>query len=68
MQDYARHLLAAINRYDPDNEETVNHLRDLVCWISDHDEIKNDSVIAELLYIASQKMRVFGYNKLNGFL
>ena len=67
MQDYARHLLAAINRYDPDNEETVDHLRDLVCWISDHDEIKNDSVIAELLYIASQKMRVFGYNKLNGF-
>ena len=67
MQDYVRLLLSAINQFNPDNLETVNHLRDLICWISDHDEIKSDSTIRNLLYIASQKMRVFGYNKLNGF-
>ena len=67
MQDYAKLLINAINKYDPDNSESVNRLRDLVCWISDNNEIKNDKPISELLYIASQKMRVFGYNKLNGF-
>ena len=68
MQDYAKLLLIAINQYDPDKEETIDRLRDLVCWISDQDEPKKNPLIAELLYIASQKMRVFGYNKLNGFV
>lgn len=67
MQDYAKLLLSAINNYDPNNQTTVNHLRDLVCWISDNEELKKDGFIAELLYIASQKMRVFGYNILNGY-
>lgn len=67
MQDYAKLLLSAINNYDPYNQTTVNHLRDLVCWISDNEELKQDGFIAELLYIASQKMRVFGYNILNGY-
>ena len=31
MQDYAKKLLSAINQYDPDNSESVNRLRDLVC-------------------------------------
>ncbi len=67
MQDYVNFMLSAINRYDPDDMDSVNQLRDLVCWISDNDELKNTPVMIELLYIASQKMRVFGYNKLNGF-
>ena len=67
MQDYAKLLITAINRYDPNEAETVDRLRDLVCWVSDQDELKDDLTIKELLYIASQKMRVFGYNKLNGF-
>ena len=67
MQDYAKQLLSAINQYDADNPESVNHLRDLVCWISDDDALKKDKMIAQLLYIASQKMRVFGYNMLNGY-
>ncbi|WP_369297401.1 helicase-related protein [uncultured Neglectibacter sp.] len=67
MPDYVRLLLTAINQFDPDNAKTADHLRDLVCWVSDHDELKSDPTIANLLYIASQKMRVFGYNKLNGF-
>ncbi len=67
MQDYAKQLLSAINKYDADDPESINHLRDLVCWISDDDALKKDKMIAQLLYIASQKMRVFGYNMLNGY-
>lgn len=67
MQDYAKLLLSAINNYDSENQLTVNRLRDLVCWISNNEELKRDCFIAELLYIASQKMRVFGYNILNGY-
>ena len=67
MQDYAKLLLNAINKYDPDNSDSINQLRDLVCWISDKNEYKDNPTVVELLYIASQKMRVFGYNKLNGF-
>ena len=67
MQDYVRQLLNAINNYNPNDTKSVNELRDLVCWVSDKETLKNDKVIAELLYIASQKMRVFGYNKLNKF-
>lgn len=67
MQDYAKQLLSAINQYDADDPESVNHLRDLVCWISEDEVLKKDKFIAQLLYIASQKMRVFGYNMLNGY-
>lgn len=67
MQDYVSQLLLAINNYNPDDTESVNVLRDLVCWISDNKILKNDKIIAELLYLASQKMRVFGYNMLNEF-
>ncbi|WP_143424739.1 DEAD/DEAH box helicase family protein [Gemmiger sp. An194] len=67
MQDYVSQLLLAINNYNPDDTESVNVLRDLVCWISDNKILKKDKIIAELLYLASQKMRVFGYNMLNEF-
>lgn len=67
MQDYISLLLQAINNYNADDEKSVNHLRDLVCWVSDNDALKKDSVIKELLYVASQKMRMFGYNALNHF-
>lgn len=67
MQDYTGQLLTAINQYDPNVGQSRDHLRDLVCWISDDAELKKDPIIADLLFIASQKMRVFGYNKLNGY-
>lgn len=67
MQDYVSLLLNAINNYDSKNQHSIDALRDLVCWISDNEELKKDKVVEELLYTASQKMRVFGYNKLNEF-
>jgi superfamily II DNA/RNA helicase len=68
MLDYAERLLSAINAYDEKNEQSVNSLRDLVCIISDNTDLKNDPIIKSLLYMASQKMRVFGYNTLNRFI
>lgn len=59
--------MIAINNYDAEDEKSVNHLRDLVCWLSNDVSLKEDPIITQLLYIASQKMRVFGYNFLNGF-
>lgn len=67
MQDCVNQLLNAINAYDPDDIESVNRLRDLVCVCSDDSGLKKDPFVASLLYTASQKMRVFGYNMLNGF-
>lgn len=67
MQDCVNQLLNAINEYDPGNVESVNRLRDLVCICSDDAQLKQDPFVASLLYTASQKMRVFGYNMLNHF-
>lgn len=67
MQDYVNLLLTAVNNYNEEDIKSKMELRDLVCVISDNDKQKNDPLIRELLYIASQKMRVFGYNVQNGF-
>ena len=67
MQDCVNQLLNAINEYDPANIDSVNRLRDLVCICSDNTQLKQDPFVASLLYTASQKMRVFGYNMLNHF-
>ena len=67
MQVYIEKLLTAINQFDSTDAQSVECLRDLVCVISDNDQLKQDPMIRSLLYVASQKMRVFGYNKLNGF-
>ena len=67
MQDCVNQLLNGINEYDPGNVESVNRLRDLVCICSDDAQLKQDPFVASLLYTASQKMRVFGYNMLNHF-
>ena len=67
MQDCVNRLLNAINEYDPNDINSVNRLRDLVCICSDNSQLKQDPFVASLLYTASQKMRVFGYNMLNKF-
>lgn len=66
MLDYASELLSAINNYCEDDLESKRILRDLVCIISEKKDISSDPFIKNLLFIASQKMRMFGYNILNG--
>ena len=65
--DYAKELLLAINVYNESDADSKNRLRDLVCIISENASLKADPFISKLLYTASQKMRVFGYNIQNGF-
>ena len=65
MQDYINRLMKSINNYNPDDEDSINELKNIVCWISDSTKAKEDKLVKELLYIASQKMRVFGYNVMN---
>lgn len=67
MLDYVNLLLDAINKYNEDDVDSKNRLRDLVCIISENDSVKSDPIIKELLYTASHKMRIFGYNVQNGF-
>lgn len=67
MPDYVGLLLKAVNDYNDDVVESKNALRDLVCVVSEDVEAKNDLIIRSLLYTASQKMRVFGYNYKNNF-
>lgn len=67
MQDYVNLLLSAINNYNEEDMSSKMKLRDLVCIISENDSIKKDPLIRELLYTASHKMRIFGYNVQNGF-
>lgn len=67
MLDYTSLLLNAINNYNEEDKKSIIVLRDLICIISENKELKESDMINELLYIASQKMRVFGYNVQNGF-
>ena len=67
MQDCVKDLMNAINQYDSNDKDSINRLRDLVCSVSDNGDLRQDPFIASLLYTASQKMRVFGYNTLNNF-
>ena len=60
--DYTNMLLRAINNYDENDKKSIIALRDLICIISENDEIEKSPLLNELLYVASQKMRVFGYN------
>ena len=67
MKDYVNLLLNAINNYNEEDIDSKNKLRDLVCIISESENIKKDPLIRELLYTASHKMRIFGYNVQNGY-
>lgn len=65
--DYVKDLLEAINLYNEQDDISRDNLRDLICCISENTDLKSDPFVSELLYIASHKMRVFGYNYLNDF-
>lgn len=65
--DYVRELLTAINNYTETDIQSKERLRDLICVISDNIDLTKDTLMQELLYIASRKMRMFGYNVQNNF-
>ena len=63
--DYVKSLADAINHFNPEDYESCERLKKLICVISTMDYLKEDSLVRELLYIGSIKMRTFGYNRLN---
>lgn len=65
--DYVKELLSAINNYTETDIHSKEHLRDLICVISDNIDLSKDPLLQELLYVASRKMRMFGYNVQNKF-
>lgn len=64
MNKYCFELLNAINKYDGSSKKT-DHIRKLICYISENKEIEKTNDVKELLFEASEAIRVFGYNKLN---
>ena len=60
--DYLYQLVNEINAYDG-STESANRLRNLVCFISDNEEYRNDPLYRAALFDAAQKMRMFGYIK-----
>ncbi len=62
--DAIRKLVKAINLYD-ESDKKFEDLKEIVCEISDQQIQFDNPLTKELLYIASQKLRTFGYNKLN---
>ncbi|MGG3279895.1 helicase-related protein [Paenibacillus solani] len=57
-------LIESINSYDG-SDESFNNLKDIVCEISENSSEKETPLMKELLYVAAQKMRTFGYNIMN---
>ena len=64
MTNWKLELIEALNDFDG-SEESLNVLKNLVCHVSSEKTVKEDPVVAQLLYAASVKMRVFGYNHVN---
>ena len=62
--DYCLELLNEVNAFCGSDEQG-KRIRNLICYISDNEEIDKTEDVKELLFEASQLIRVFGYNKLN---
>lgn len=62
-----RNFIEAINNFDG-SDQARDLLKDHICYISEHkNEIDDTYPIAEMLHIASQKLKVFGYDEMNKF-
>jgi len=60
-----RNFIESLNNFDG-SAEGREVLKNHVCYISEHKhEIEKSYPIEELLHIASQKLKVFGYDKMN---
>lgn len=60
---YLYELVDLLNRYDGENSETENRIRDLVCYISDDSEKMKIDIYRRVVFEAAEKLRMFGYIK-----
>lgn len=57
-------LINAINGFD-NTDHTFSILKDAICEVSENEELKNQPLVKELLYLGTKKLRTFGYNVMN---
>lgn len=60
---YLYELVDLLNKYDKNNIEVENRIRDLVCYISDNSEYMQIDLYRSVIFEAAQKLRMFGYIK-----
>ena len=61
---YLYDLLDLLNDYSGE-PETENTIRDLICFLAEDDKYKDNELFKSLLFETAQKLRMFGYIKIN---
>ncbi|REE90609.1 helicase-like protein [Paenibacillus taihuensis] len=64
MKNMISDLVKSINHFNG-SDNSFEILRNIICDISDNKSLLNEPLVKELLYLAAQKMRTFGYNTMN---
>lgn len=62
--DYLFRLIELINSYNG-TPEIEHEMRDLICFLSEHEEYRASDLYRTVIFEASEKLRVFGYIKGN---
>lgn len=60
---YLYELINLLNKYNENNREDENRIRDLICYIADNPEYMKNDLYRSIVFEASQKLRMFGYIK-----
>lgn len=60
MLEYIFELIDLINNFDG-SVKSENRMRDLICFLSDSDDVEYKGLIEPVVFEASEKLRVFGY-------
>lgn len=61
--EYLYKLVNLLNQYDGNDRKVENEIRDLICFISDDPNYMANELYRNIIFEASQKLRVFGYIK-----
>ena len=60
MLEYIFELIDLINNFDG-SVKSENRMRDLICFLSDSDDVEYKGLIEPVVFEASEKLRVFGH-------
>lgn len=61
-ENYLYQLVDLINNYDG-TAEIEGKMRDLICFLSENEDCRNDKLYRTVIFEAAEKLRVFGYVK-----
>ena len=60
MFEYIYELVNFINDFDG-TIESENRMRDLICYLSDSNDLEDKELVNDVIFEAAEKLRVFGY-------